>query len=376
MAHSLLLTRSGSHVATIAGVLGAAAVLAGGGGCLFTDPINMPPTIMIVPPTAVLIHEPASFKSTTSDPDGDALIVDWMHIPGDCSDDYSDPARWPFVDPIAEYVVADPADSFCVWASATDRHGAITMAVPYHATPVPEPPVAMIDIVRPVGATDPFPLYTDLEFSGAKSTHSVMDPLTFKWRLLPMGSPLGSQATLKDCPPDDTCLSPDMPGSYEVELTVVSSIDPKKMSVATKAVRVAADQLPCLGITTPGLDVATLAEDPAAEILFTVNSVVDDGDPYPVPDPKPPLVGTTHFSWFIGHGAAPARVNYIALHDFPSYTVPANDFSIGEEGRVRVEIHDRNPIIDKILLDCGDEDLCAGSKGCFQRMTWNIVFNR
>ena len=354
--------------------------VAGGGGCLYTDPVNMPPSISIIPPAQVFRGQPAMFTAMVSDSDKGAVSLGWTSTSGPCPGDFAQ-ASWPSTPVMnVDTFVVPSADTsgpqFCVWAFATDHLGAVT-ADHKQITPLDRAPQPVIQVVLPAAAAE-YPIFSDFELSGVAST----DPddtsgLTYEWTLLQ--KPPGSTSTLSSDACSDNlgaayaCMTPDVAGVYQVKLEVG---DPEgQRGTATQDIQVLPDQLPCLVATSPDLTADHVTRDPMTDDgrMFTVAKVDDDGDPFP----PGPGGNSTHFSWFIGHGTAP--VVFQPGLDFPVLTIPFGTFTVGEVARVRVEIHDRNPQpINQILSACGDEAATCPTAGrvpgCTQRKTWTVQF--
>jgi hypothetical protein len=338
----------------------------------------MRPSILdIVGPTQVFRNQAVAYTATASDPDGDRIVLSWTRTTTPCPTDPSLPANWPTESRVTTDSYATTAGAltpFCVWVFATDPHGAIA-ARALQVTPVNRAPMATIDVVSPVGA-GPFSLYARLEFSGAGSRDDDSDPLTFTWGDVTASD--GSHLALQTCADNAgaafRCFAPGVAGTYTARLTVDDGLG--GATVATKTFTVAEDQLPCLGVTNPPLDtlqvVRTAGVPDEADIasnanLFSVQSVIDDGDPFPGTS-----TGITQFSWFLGRDTDP--VVYLG-RNFPSYTLDTGAFTISDQARVRVEISDRNQAaVARVLLDCGDAPVCGVSPTCLQRMTWTVDF--
>jgi hypothetical protein len=371
------------------------AVAVASAGCLYTDPINMPPTVTITAPLHVWHHQDAAFTAIATDPDGGSVRIAWAHTTGACAGQ-SPQNSTPVADPAAPYTVpaSDTVGTFCVWVFATDRDGATTTQ---HRPIDPEdhPPVPDLQILRP----DPlsagtFPLYTEMKLSAAQTVDPDGDPLSFEWKALPIASVLPAAAAaitsaLAPCREDDPkstatiCFVPPAPGQYTIRVTV-SSLPGAPPVWLDKTFLVATDQMPCLTDTTPPLTDPQVVSTGASSLSFQVNRVTDDGDPYPVE----PGGGITDFSWFVGTdsaapaGAGPvvpmeASVVYQLSAKLPVFTVHPFMYRPGDRIRVRVEIHDRNPApIDAVLAGCNDGDaLCPPASKCYQRKTWTVVFN-
>lgn len=368
-------------------VLGVLTLLAH--GCLYTNPINMPPTIAIHPPPHVWHNQPAEFTATSADPDGNGPTVWFASAPGDCAQPVPlAEGRTLLANPSGAYSVpaSVTAAPFCVWAFATDSHGA-TVSSSLLVQPEDHPPVADVQIVRPAAIAGDFPLFTELKFSAAASDDVDHDPLAFTWSiaspqpsLVPLFTACSDAAPAPALVPaavaDTTrCFVATVPGPYQLELAVTSGPGATKATARTTLTfDVAPDRMPCIAKASPDLSApSTLppALVPPTLLAFEVTRVDDDGDPYPRP-----LGGTgeTQFSWFIGTGATGPLV-YVQNSGFPRLSIYPSDYRPGDVLRVRVEIHDRNvAAIDRVLSSCGDDEaICPPASTCFQRKTWRVV---
>jgi hypothetical protein len=360
----------------------AAVALAAGGGCLFTDPINMPPHVTIDKLSAPIARrEPVTFTATASDPNGDVPGLRWAHQPvcgdvvtsgcGSCPGPGADlardgvaPAPGPMKGP--SYEVPGQDGPFCVWVFATDKHGAVSYAT-YLVTPRNQLPVARITVVSP-NREPPYERYKEIELSWAESSDpdDAPEDLEAAWTL---DSPTGTADLNRPCakPRDDKskCFLPDPDGPYQVKLTVTDKHGDKNMQ--TKTIQVQPDRLPCLRVTTPMLSESFVIplDGAASAMKFVVEEVDDDGDPYPA-------AATLKFRWFEGPASAPPVDR--GPSSLGEYTV-RDFYSLGDRAKVRVEIVDRN--VDKVaqvLSNCGESDTCAGAPNCLQRMTWTIQY--
>ncbi len=408
LAHWLLLSRTSvrhfaRHRARL-GLLIAISAPVCGGGCLYTDPINMPPRFaQIIPAGPVWRNLPATFTASVSDPNGDAVSLAWAHTVGcpiasplgggpcnPCpvgSNDYRDPSRWPPYDPVPQqsYTVAaaETDQPFCIWAFATDRHGAVEPAI-LPVNPLNHLPSANIRVVKPhmVNGASGIPRYAEIELSGDDSTDA--DPgdlgrLKFEWSLVrrAAGSGLATGALAgTTCSSRETtsswCFVPDIEGTYLVQLMVQDGyVNPDAALVppftVTRELTVARDQLPCLASVDP-LSPVVSGANADDDQNFSVRKVDDDGDPYP---PS----GAIHFNWFKGLASGPLQP---LGNDVAQLTVHGSEFASGQEIVVRVEIADRNAeAIKAILQACGDKDICGeinAQSACNQRMTWRIQY--
>lgn len=396
------------------GQLLAIAVLACVGGCLYTDPINMPPRVEIQAAGDIWRNQAPTFTARISDPNGDSVTLDWglttcvkdpTVATASCApcpvgaNEYLSPDRWPKTLFRQQSYTVDKADTlqpFCVWAFATDSQGARQVAVPLAVNPMNHPPVAAIRVVKPAVtiADSALSLYSEIELSGDLSVDAEGDPTTFAWTLVrkPASSLLDPSTLSGSCSMPSTssswCLTPDEPGSYAVQLGVqdayagssapgptAAALGP---SLVTRELVVAPDRLPCLSLVTPGAAVLS-GLDPTEDQILAVVRVDDDLDRYPADTstPTPPTgAGMLHFRWFKGRKSEP--LEYVG-NDVAQFTVHRLDYSSTDDVVVRVEIFDRNQdLIEQILGACGtDRDVCGETVGqsvCNQRMTWNLRY--
>ncbi|MBC8132850.1 MAG: hypothetical protein H7X95_07700, partial [Deltaproteobacteria bacterium] len=304
LAYPLLTSHLGSRLSKDVGVFCAVVVLVSAGGCLFTDPINMPPRVEINKPTVPILRgQEATFTATFSDPNEDGVTLRWGHkkicaietdTGFDCApcpsaaNDYLDRKHWPeWSVPQQNYTVpiTDTDGPFCVWAFASDTRGAIRPAIPYFAKPMNRAPVADIRVVAP-GTAAPFPLYGKIELSGDLSKDADDgDLLDFEWTII--STPLGSTADLMECQPGTSttrCLAPDIEGTYVVSLTVRDRQKNPATDTKTITLAVAPDRLPCLNreASTDPAVIDVLVREVDKPVEFNVKGVDDDGDKYPV----------------------------------------------------------------------------------------------
>ena len=386
LAHSLLRSSWCSQALTTrrstgtAGVVMAMALLACA-GC-FVDPINHAPYIASIDKIGtVQKNRDAELKITAYDPDSDRLTVTWAVETGRCADDKMNPANWPVAKTVGAQVEVGKAMTtgrFCVWAFATDPYGAMSVDN-LIVDPANQPPQAIIDVIAPSMA-EPYQLYSQVVMTSDNSSDPDDPVLTFNWAL--MSKPVGSSASLdsvgcvlpkSSTARDISCFSADQPGQYVVALTATEGASdgntPTQSTTVTRIFNVNPDRLPCITMTKPmyGDGEIPVLGDPG-DATFEVVMVDDDGDPFPTMTPN-----DLSFSWFL---TGPDGHLQTIENNFPSYSVGLSSYHIGDLVKVRLEVHDRNrETNDRALLDYGDADVCGDRSGCFQRVTWKLLWS-
>jgi hypothetical protein len=346
-------------------------------GC-FTGPINRLPQVASIQPSApVMRGHDASFTVIVSDPDDDPLDVKWGVVPDDCPADRT-VEHW-MGDlqslPAGEQQVMVGGDvtrdaRFCLCAFASDSHHAVASNC-LQVAPMNLAPVTKLRVESPSAALI-YPLYSHFQLSGEGSVDPEGDALTRDWSIT---GPSGATVVPEACAssnPLEACFFADTPGEYLVTLTTSDTL--QVTSPASLTLKVAADRLPCLGMTMPGLSSLSITSSDIEETKFTVESVDDDGNAFGVP----PVVGRIQFTWYLGSGTGPLVYKG---NDFNVFTIVPGTFRSGDTARVRVEIRDdaNRDAIDNILLGCGNQrDLCESppGSGCFLGATWTVSFAR
>ena len=240
MAYSLLENRLGLAVA-------AACLWT---GC-YTGPINMRPNVSINAPVDPIFRGQAlTYTATASDPDSDAVTLQWVETAGACPSGFDQPSAWPTTGwtPGDRLVVQgkETESPFCVWVEARDGYGATTVdACP--GDPQDRAPVAVLELTAPANAPS-YPAHTVFTLSAAKSSDpDPGDVIRFEWTLKASPSPT---ASLVSCASPSTdavrCLTADAAGDYQVELRVVD--DSMKESIVEKTLQVLPGQLPAAAL--------------------------------------------------------------------------------------------------------------------------------
>jgi hypothetical protein len=362
--------------------LSAAGALALLSGCLFTDPVNMRPTIQSIDVQggAVKRGQPAKFSAVANDPEGDALTYSWAVVAGECPTDLS-PASWPpHPAPgtsMLEVQAEQTAAKFCVWAFVRDHYGA-EAAAHYEASPINSPPTAVLAVEQPEPAKT-YPAFTTFRLSAVGSSDPENDPLTPTWSLV---APTGSKASLERCVATEErirCLYADVDGEYDVTVVVSDQAGGATAPESTKKqiLYVDPDAPPCLRLASPAFSqeplvhVLDISNGSQAQVdAFEILKVDDDGDPFPAKSDKPNLL---RFAWFVGVNEGPlAPVNNNGER---RYAIPEGTYRLGDTVRVRVQISDRlTERASREFLSCGDAAFCPLADECFQRATWTVSY--
>jgi hypothetical protein len=359
-----------------------AALLAFAGSGCFTGPINHVPELTISGPATPPRRqpEPEPYNAKATDADGDQPTVMWYVDHNNSCPDANDRANWPpsgtwvssTPDPNTLMITGSDIDGpFCVWAFATDSHGAV-QARNVPVEPYDQAPTANIQVVAPNPSpsitTDVlYPLYSTIELSPDASADPEDDVLTWGWTLVP---PVGSKATRMDCNDGHQCFTADVPGTYQV--TLVATDPAKKTGTVTRTISVNVDQPPCIvsESTMPSDQLLTPIQYDSKTNYpnqISVGAVHDDGDPYPSPG------SVLHFRWSVSKNGEPfAPVD----NDFSFLPLDSNQ-APGSLVKVRLEVLDRNPTTAAALFGCGvDKDFCYAGAGtsCPQRVSWSIEY--
>lgn len=369
-------------------------------GCLlFTDAINNAPSVAITvqqdgqDANSLVRSKTAYFTAQASDPDQstDSLQFDWYQ------GKTCDKALAGSPVPNAGHVPFpfQPADlgTGCVAVVVTDNRGATATATLKYEV-VDQAPVADIKILPAAGQTDPvdgqtYPLalYSELTLSGADSSDPDDVQPTPIWHVY---SADDTEISLPGCPdnskgPYVCTFSTETPGAYRVKLVVNDNI---KTSTAEQVIQVAEDQLPSIDInsaqplppTSPNQPPRLLSAN--LDNSFTINRVVDDGDPYPSSDSlHPSPVSPAGFVWYFRYDQPGAHFDRW-IGDSPIFTIPAGAFLPEESIQVRVEYHDRVTACQPMTADCDaviqacdpNATICYSIDHRAQWVTWTVVF--
>lgn len=343
------------------------AALAAQAGCLlYTKPINRPPTgVDISMPSGTGRNTALVFTAIATDPDGDVLSYQWAHDDGPCA---ATGPRAPLQPGGPTYTVTRVAlGPFCVWLRVSDQYGASGELARRETGIANAAPVPALTVQQPSGNVgQAFPLYSDFRLSAAASQDADGDTLTRTWGFTSF--PDVSAAVLRPCAPTAptdlaACFHADVPGSYQVALTVSDGA----LSAATSlTLQVAPDAPPCL--RAAGTELPRRVVDPAEAFELSA-TIADDGDPWPPASPSYAAAGFPSFTWRIRrNGGVAQAVAGVGLATLP---VAAGQFTVGDHVEITVEVADRQP---RSLAACGDAPDCALTSGCAQRATWRMDY--
>jgi hypothetical protein len=356
-------------------------LIAASTGCLlYTDPINVPPTVQIASVSDIARGAIAAFTATAQDDQG-SLTFRWGVVSGPCPDANAIPAGASWGDSRSDTTystVLEASGDYCVYVEVTDQQGAKGYATrTVHVAD--RAPSASIGVMTSVSSTANLaasvPLYTQLHFvaQGADPDPGDLATLKYSWSLTPPCVPPPSQADCS-CPgaPNDACVWLTSPGPASATLTVTDGEG--LTGTQTLSFTVAPDAPPCIIDTDPPSSLQGKIQPPDQPLSLVVRQVADDGDPYPAP------AGSTSkasFVWSSRVGTAPfARFVNVDLPqlDIPVVALPG----IGQQLQVRVEVHDRVDRNTDFMACYAAQpqplvcEMPAGS-GCAGWVTWTVT---
>lgn len=355
-----------------------------GSGCLFLDEINSPPQAQVETVVAGPYYRGTTIAvraDKSDDPNGDRLIVDWKAFT--CSADrtvcdapaFQELAR---VSSETDFMVEvpmqralatpEPVQVIAVEAEVFDTRGASHSDRVFIDLTNLEPELTL----QPQGILTPdrlgFPVGARVRIASLVSDPED-DALVYTWERTSVSGSSDDQWS-----PDGTAaeITPDVPGSWEVSLTVTDSLGASVSDHAT--LTISADGPPCiLSLDPPYVPGARYIVDRDAPARrFTVLSARDDLDSYPRRRGDPTtdeFFGTAHFRWFIATPDTGGQLTEVAGHQLADYLLDPSGFAPGDQLSLRVEAQDR---IERDLI-CGDADpTCSLVEDCMQRVTWDV----
>jgi hypothetical protein len=352
-------------------------------GC-FTDPVNERPTVSIDPlPDPPHRSVVLSFHATAHDDQSEPLQFAWgaADTASACADGDPLPGTPSQVGPKNTFMTSfDTAGWHCVFVTVTDSFNASSSAVMALRIDDLPPKAVILQVVPGTGAlVQPpanFPLYSNLRFtaSGSSDTDTHVPLKNVSWTLARPSAPMAGLQDPCDMSTTDFCLSQPEPGPYTLTLTVTDGDG--MTDTATQMFTVATDQPPCIQLTDPSWDVP-LPENPDSPLTLNVTSVIDDGDPLPVPNGQMPM-GSFTWSWRKATmGSFTGLFTFQALNPGPSFEFPGGMFQLLDMVQVRVEANDRMKTRPAPVQCTADDLVCddvSAPPGCHRWVTWNVVF--
>jgi len=220
------------------------------------------------------------------------------------------------------------------------------------------PGVAPVAVLGDIVSLDGLPPHLGATFKISAESSSG-DPTTFDWSHFKPAP--GSAASLGSCADAPTstqvqCFTADVPGHYEVGLTV--SNDSGSNMAIPKAIDVAPDQPPCIDHRMPSGATTTLTDFSFAP--------TDDLD-----------ADALHVQWLVSD-ANGTNFSTRLKGNVLSFSLNPAEFTFGDFVKVRVEIRDRDVQRgDDAFVACGNLDTCSAVSlihpdTCFQRFTWTV----
>jgi hypothetical protein len=344
---------------------------------VYTDPINEPPRVRIVPPVQKPTRNATTVLSAEVDDDEDAPALlrqhlVWTMTPGLCDR----PTAGPTMQTGDSFMLmTGQLGDLCVRVVATDSRGATTEADPLPLRIDNHDPRPALEAVAPRWPSGKVRLYAPVELSAAGSKDDDNDKLRYDgWSA---HGPDGHDQPLAPCQaaPDDParrCFSAQLPGRYDARVTVADGlVSPSAMT----SFEVDQDQPPCLLRTDP-LTLQPLVLVPrGGKRTFEVLAVDDDGEPFGT---TPPALGPPIFVWSrADDGKAMVRLT----RNSPRLDVSEGLFDEvrpGDQLRVRVEVRDRLREEQLQLREIGPpcpetQDVCEVDH-CLRWVTWKVQF--
>jgi hypothetical protein len=355
--------------------------LALGAGCLYTDPINTAPRVQIAMTSDKIERGKGATFGVAGKIDDESpgkLKVQWAKGPPPCprtlaeADEKGPPQSAPGT---TFAVTPTTLDDFCVWAIATDEHGARSLATVPGNKPFEvenRPPEASIEVVEPK-REPPYDLMSRFRLSGAKSEDPDKDLLTGSWEIFdPTGAPMPSVCAEKPAPLT-ACFTAPVPGRYRAVLSVTDEVaEGKRKTSRAKELElvVRGDRPACIVATEPNHMLPRLVRDHTTPTKFVVNRVDDDYAPWG--DMRASSQG--EFRWSVRSGRpGPFEPRATRRNEL---SFEAYERRPGDRLDVRVEYRDRESKTSTArTLNCGDEDArCGLEPGCSQIVTWTVEY--
>jgi hypothetical protein len=263
---------------------------------------------------------------------------------------------------------------FCVAVTAFDDFGVGWTKSLMVATILNHPPEAgALELVTPPASDGSYGILTDVRVS-APQAHDADpgDVVTYAWTIT--GGDAKPCANTKADDPEFCVTTGAKDGMHEVQLIVRDGTD--SAAPITIPIHVH-DAAPCITFTEPTA-AKSFWTDVHNDPTFKVSSVVDDGDPLPLP-PLPDPASARQFIWYIRRDTK-GPFETIATTNQPAYTLTKATRAGADVMQVRLEYRDRVTVAApraREALGCNRDDLVCelpANSGCFTWVTWTVVF--
>jgi hypothetical protein len=344
--------------------------------------INKRPRVQIDDPGPVHRNEPVTFKATITDPNDkiDKLDVKW-YVGGTIEEAKNSEALFCESESQTECKYTVPAQKRTeLWlvVRVTDPYSA-TVDATQQITIQNLAPQADIALIEPSMSLvmQSYDLHTGFIFSGEASKDPEGDILDFTWTVTVDGNKTTACAENKT---KRCSFTAEIPGSYEVSLEVADT--DKATATYKRSMIVAEDSPPCIKVNGNGnntsfspqsLQPKLSAEDPN---ILVVNSVSDDGNPYP--SKKGSTLGK--FTWAYRYGTTGTFWRFFDLTS-NQLEIRANSYHAGDIVQFRAEYMDTGQprtTCEASVTCCSLDHECCQSKGdncdCAQWITWTVTF--
>jgi hypothetical protein len=302
-------------------------------GCFYTDRVNTRPHAkFVISPASAVIGTTLTLDATnSSDDEGDPLTYAWTindcSTPSDCVlAPGGTSTQRSFTFPIPNH------DLLAVQLTVTDSSGA-SDTTSQTISPDDRPPTLMAVAQGTVNLDGTYTLGRKLSVQAIGSDPDGDSP-TYTFELTPPAASDPDVVVFTSTSPTSYKLIPDVAGHWEVKVTADDGHGMQAVDRAT--FDVVADQPPVIAATTPdwaaGRTILLTTDGPRA---FSIDLVLDDLDPYPLPfGTLDQELGTAHFRWYVDG-------TELADHDLASLTLDPAAYAPGDVVEVRAEVYDR-----------------------------------
>ena len=361
------------------------------GGCFYVQGINQAPVAQIVPESinAPLRGASVTLDAVASDPDGDAVSLQWSAYACAADGNDCDPSPFPGGTSTANYFTfivpanrddgVTPTGALRVFLDVTDSYGAVASPRGQYSVAVGDSAPTVALQVRGFTSNNDYPVDAPITFV-AQTGDADDGPsnVVLSWQLHPpdgampgaysfaavANPPQSSDPTVRT---EEYLLTPDVVGTWTAAVTATDPVG--AMTMMELPVLVQADQPPCLGALTPVVppDGASFPLDD--ERRFAVLTVDDDLDVYPPPIDMS-IQGTTTFRWFLASPASGGALVELTGVTGNAVDLDPTQYAPGDQLTLRVEIADR---IARTLPCDGSAASCSiDGNSCMQRQTWSV----